>query len=184
MLRSGAYDTLFGDGDGDGGLIGGAIDFGKKVIGGVTGVVSDVLDFGTTEQVVDAGATQPYDYSNNSAGYTSWEQAFNAQNDAYSSTVDDIVNELTFGSSQASNDRASGKSWSDSNKPFGWCWVAREVYGSNNPKWLMFREWLFTKAPIWFKNLYGKYGERFAKFISNKPRVKKLIRKWMDTKIK
>ncbi len=63
------------------------------------------------------------------------------------------------------------------------CWVAREVYGIENPRWLMFREWLDTKAPSWFDKLYIKYGERFAKFISNKPFIKNLIRRWMDTKI-
>ena len=63
------------------------------------------------------------------------------------------------------------------------CWVAREVYGEHNPRWLEFRHWLFTKSPSWFKDLYMKHGERFAKFISTKPFIKKLIRKWMDTKI-
>ena len=63
------------------------------------------------------------------------------------------------------------------------CWVAREVYGIENPKWLMFREWLDTKAPSWFDKLYIKHGARFAKFISNKPFIKNIIRKWMDTKI-
>ena len=64
------------------------------------------------------------------------------------------------------------------------CWVAREVYGIENPKWLEFREWMLNDAPSWFRNLYLKYGERTAKFISNKPRVKSIIRKWMNTKIK
>ena len=63
------------------------------------------------------------------------------------------------------------------------CWVAREVYGESNPKWLYFREWLFNKAPVWFKNLYIKYGERFAKFISNKPMLKSIIKRWMNTRI-
>lgn len=63
------------------------------------------------------------------------------------------------------------------------CWVAREVYGVNNPKWLMFREWLFKSAPKWFRNLYIKHGERFASFISNKPKLKGLIRSWMDARI-
>jgi hypothetical protein len=63
------------------------------------------------------------------------------------------------------------------------CWVAREVYGIDNPRWLQFRHWLFTESPSWFKNLYIKHGERFAKFISNKPFIKNVIRKWMDTKI-
>ena len=63
------------------------------------------------------------------------------------------------------------------------CWVAREVYGVNNPKWLMFREWLFKSAPKWFRNLYINHGERFASFISNKPKLKGLIRSWMDARI-
>jgi len=73
----------------------------------------------------------------------------------------------------------------DRSRPFyKRCWVAREVYGEDNPKWLQFRDWVTYKAPAWFRNSYDKYGETFAQFISNKPRTKELIRKWMDTKIK
>ena len=64
------------------------------------------------------------------------------------------------------------------------CWVAREVYGIDNPKWLQFREWMLEDSPSWFRKLYIKYGERFAKFISNKPLLKTIIRKWMNTRIK
>ena len=63
------------------------------------------------------------------------------------------------------------------------CWVAREVYGPTNPAWLQFREWMFTESPNWFFKLYAEYGERFANWISNKPRLKSIIRKWMDSKI-
>ena len=62
------------------------------------------------------------------------------------------------------------------------CWVAREVYGPTNPAWLQFREWMFTESPNWFFKLYAEYGERFAQWISNKPRIKSIIRKWMDSK--
>ena len=65
----------------------------------------------------------------------------------------------------------------------GFCWVAREVYGVHNPAWVAFRYWMFTDSPIWFFKLYIKYGERFANFISDKPRIKARIRKWMDSKI-
>jgi hypothetical protein len=68
--------------------------------------------------------------------------------------------------------------------PLLMCWVAREVYGEENPKWKQFRAWVLEDAPIWFVNLYVKYGERFAEFISNKPILKSIIRKWMNTKIK
>ena len=64
------------------------------------------------------------------------------------------------------------------------CWVAREVYGAHNSSWLLFRNWLDTKAPRWFDKLYLRFGERFAKFISNKPRLKARIRAWMDSKIR
>jgi len=64
-----------------------------------------------------------------------------------------------------------------------YCWVAREVYGVHNPAWLLFREWMLNESPSWFRATYIKYGERFAKFISNKPRLKARIRLWMDSKI-
>lgn len=63
------------------------------------------------------------------------------------------------------------------------CWVAREVYGIENPKWLDFREWMLNDSPAWFRALYLKFGERFAKFISDKPKVKAVIRRWMDSKV-
>jgi hypothetical protein len=64
------------------------------------------------------------------------------------------------------------------------CWVAREVYGENNPMWLLFRDWLDTESPAWFRATYLKFGERFAKFIKNKPRLKRIIRKWMTSKVR
>ena len=63
------------------------------------------------------------------------------------------------------------------------CWVAREVYGADNPRWLMFRHWLFNESPSWLFKAYIKYGERFAAFISNKPRLKSVIRRWMNGRI-
>jgi hypothetical protein len=63
------------------------------------------------------------------------------------------------------------------------CWVAREVYGAENDKWLLFRMWLESCAPKWFHDLYVKHGPAFAKWISNKPLIKKAIRKWMDGRI-
>jgi hypothetical protein len=64
------------------------------------------------------------------------------------------------------------------------CWVAREVYGRMNPDWLTFREWMVNEAPEWLRNAYIKYGQQFADFIKDKPRVKWFIKLWMDSKIK
>jgi hypothetical protein len=63
------------------------------------------------------------------------------------------------------------------------CWVAREVYGESDRRWLVFREWMLNDSPSWFRELYLKYGEVVAKFISDKPTIKFLIKSWMSTKI-
>ena len=63
------------------------------------------------------------------------------------------------------------------------CWVAREVYGAENPQWRRFRTWLFTRSPNWFEKLYVKHGAQFALWISDKPRLKSAIRRWMDARI-
>jgi hypothetical protein len=66
---------------------------------------------------------------------------------------------------------------------FNKCWVAREVFGNDNPQWIQFFEWKELKAPKWFKKLYDSCGERFAKFISNKPKLKKIVKTWMEGRI-
>jgi len=60
------------------------------------------------------------------------------------------------------------------------CWVAREVYGEDDPKWLQFREWVIGYSPDWFFNAYGKYGEKLAAKIKRNPWMKKAIRPFMD----
>lgn len=64
------------------------------------------------------------------------------------------------------------------------CWVAREVYGPYNFRWRMFRHWMYFDSPRWLHNLYAKYGERFAVYIADKPRIKRAIRFLMDKAIK
>lgn len=63
------------------------------------------------------------------------------------------------------------------------CWVARAVYGENNPRWMLFRHWLFAYAPAWFRALYLRHGEGFAGWLRDKPWLKAAIRRWMDARI-
>jgi hypothetical protein len=65
----------------------------------------------------------------------------------------------------------------------GICWVARKVYGEDNPKWRILREWLTFCAPKWFYNLYVKHGERFAAWLKGKHVLKGIIRHWMDGRV-
>jgi len=63
------------------------------------------------------------------------------------------------------------------------CWVAREVYGEENPKWKKFRKWVIQDAPENFRRFYIENGERIAESIKNRPDIKGMIRNWMDSKL-
>jgi len=63
------------------------------------------------------------------------------------------------------------------------CWVAREVYGDRNIRWIWFRNWLMFDAPAWFRWCYVTFGERFAAWLHFHPRLKPPIRRWMDARI-
>ena len=63
------------------------------------------------------------------------------------------------------------------------CWVAREVYGADNPQWLLFRKWMLSDSPSWFRKLYIRKGEAFAKWLSRHTWLKPIIRRWMDSRI-
>ena len=65
----------------------------------------------------------------------------------------------------------------------GFCWVAREVYGESNPKWVRFRDWLHSDAPRWLLDLYAAHGESFATWIHGRPAIKAALRLLMDQAI-
>ena len=93
---------------------------------------------------------------------------------------------------QAANAQRSGAIWGGIASAVGTmagagiakCWVAREVYGKENPEWIVFRNWLESEAPEWLDTLYTEEGERFAAFISDKPILKSIIKMGMDFVVK
>jgi hypothetical protein len=142
-----------------------------------------------------SSAANPYGYVNPNAGFQGAQNAANIYN-----TMTDYASS-TYGAktaAEAATYRSFGQEFSaiaggvkdlagaaGSAASMGFlCWVAREVYGIDNPKWLQFREWMLTKASDNLRNFYIKYGERIAESIRNKPKIKAIIRKWMDGKIK
>lgn len=62
------------------------------------------------------------------------------------------------------------------------CHVAREVYGDENPDWVLFYQWKEYVAPAWFRSLYNRYSRQVAAMIRPFPAVKAAIRRWMDSK--
>lgn len=63
------------------------------------------------------------------------------------------------------------------------CWAARSAFGSDNPRWLLFRYWMLNKAPTWFRNFYIKHGEKFALWMDNNAWCKPLVRSFMNSRI-
>jgi hypothetical protein len=63
----------------------------------------------------------------------------------------------------------------------GFCWIAREVFGGEDPKWLIFRDWMRVCAPQWLRLLYAANGQVLAGRIKNKPRIKRMLKAWMES---
>lgn len=63
------------------------------------------------------------------------------------------------------------------------CWVAREVYGVHDPRWLAFRQWMVWEAPAWLQDLYSTRGEGFAAWLHDRPAAKAVVRLAMDRAI-
>lgn len=63
------------------------------------------------------------------------------------------------------------------------CWVAREVYGDDNPKWREFRSWMLSKASTRRLMRYLEHGEKIAAWIRNRPDYRAKIERWMNSKI-
>lgn len=60
------------------------------------------------------------------------------------------------------------------------CWVAREVYGPDDQRWIEFREWLLHRAPPRLARLYARHGERAASVVRRVPILKRALRPLMD----
>ena len=131
----------------------------------------------------------PYAYTDPMAGFRGAQTAANIYGSlsdyaaqTYGAYSRAIASQPSFGQEFGNIASGLGSLFSFSGKlPF--CWVAREVYGVDNPKWLQFREWMLTKASDNLRNYYVMNGEKIAKSIRNKPKIKAIIRKWMDSKI-
>jgi hypothetical protein len=131
-------------------------------------------------------------YGNTSAGMGGGPTLFNpaqgAEFMANQSAMINSYNAANYGAQQAKKAAMWGAFGNIAGQATGAlikrCWVAREVYGVLDPRWLAFRHWLDFFGPSWFRFIYIKFGERFARFIKDKPRLKARIRAWMDTKIK
>lgn len=75
------------------------------------------------------------------------------------------------------------KKVSGEDKPNGGCWVARAVYGEDNPRWLFFRAWLLQDAPHWLRRAYLRHGPAFAPIVARRRWLAAALRPLMDRAI-
>lgn len=62
----------------------------------------------------------------------------------------------------------------------GGCYVARECIPD---QWEAFYFWKELVGPKWFRSFYDSNAEKFAKWLKDKPKVKKLVANWMVARI-
>jgi hypothetical protein len=62
----------------------------------------------------------------------------------------------------------------------GNCWVAREIYGIHDHRWVAFRSWLEVKAPWWLQCAYAMHGEDTAEWLRTRPLAKFCVKTLMD----
>lgn len=60
------------------------------------------------------------------------------------------------------------------------CWVAREIYGEDNPKWVQFRTKFLNEAPDELVANYIRHGEELAEVVKVNPELRAEIKADMD----
>jgi hypothetical protein len=60
------------------------------------------------------------------------------------------------------------------------CFVAREVYGISDPRWILFRSWMLNRSPMWFAVMYIRHGEWIARCIRGRNVIRAMIRGLMN----
>jgi hypothetical protein len=60
------------------------------------------------------------------------------------------------------------------------CWVARAIYGENNPKWLMARYFITHLADPELHHLYLTYGEGLAETVKSDPELARTLKPEFD----
>jgi hypothetical protein len=64
------------------------------------------------------------------------------------------------------------------------CWVARAAFGESDIRWLIFRAWLLEDAPVWFRQLYIRFGESVGGWLEGHHDARRLVRAMMMPAIK
>jgi hypothetical protein len=56
------------------------------------------------------------------------------------------------------------------------CWMAREAFGLEDPRWKRFRVWMLHFAPAFARRTYGRYGQQAAEWLHEHAWLKPAVR--------
>lgn len=121
----------------------------------------------------------------NIAGQNNWNQADYAYKVQESQFAANMAAQQSVASANASN-ATTGSLVSGAGSAVSalavvaFCWVARAAYGPQNPRWKRFRYYVLTQAPTCLKSGYRRYGPRFARWLSGRPRAALFVRSAME----
>jgi len=101
----------------------------------------------------------------------------NAQNQYESDQANSFMNQFKGYAGAIGN---LGSSYAGFGLGGGGCFVARECIPD---QWEAFYFWKELVGPKWFKSFYDSNAEKFAKWLKDKPKVKKLVANWMIARI-
>jgi hypothetical protein len=59
------------------------------------------------------------------------------------------------------------------------CWIARAAFGETDVRWMIFRAWLLDDAPVWFRQLYIRYGESVGAWVAVRAGARRIVRALM-----
>lgn len=151
-------------------------------LNGSNGMVSQM--YGTLTNLMSEDSSQQSDLNQTNSDIgdqiTTMQQRLSDERD---SLTNEFIQMLDAQQSAQTQSQSLTNAFFSGNSSSTSCWVARAVYGERNPRWLLFRHWLLSHAPVWFRALYLRHGEAFAGWVQDKTWLKARIRRWMDARI-
>lgn len=149
-----------------------------------SGSLVDLIVGQHNEQNQNIANRAKIDVASNNANNAAFAQLISGLTSAYGGGAGGAAGFLKSGSGTDTSANGSYNDMVAAMNSYGrGCWIAREVYGAHNPRWRMFRAWLFEDAPDWLRESYLAHGEFVAEWLKGKSRTKNLIRLFMDSRI-
>jgi hypothetical protein len=126
-------------------------------------------------------------FAQNAFGQSMQESQYSGVPKGYAT---DLLNQYQANKTNAANNKSAligagiGAIGSVGGGAMKMCWVAREIFGADNPKWMQFRNWLLLDGPVWFMRLYVMHGPAWAAWLHEHPWAKPPVRWWMESRIR